>query len=314
MLFVLPGSLLHGAPQRGLTPAKAAQQLSEKGRVIFRVNGQPRLLILAPGEVALPRRGADAAALLAGVQLAAADAQHRILRLPGGVSPEQWLETNRARAQSAVGGSSAEAQTDDIGPVFYELGREGNSAARFVATGKLLLIGADAAAAGVAAGNTGARGYVSLSERLWVLDYASPYMMLSAAQSLESAGSSVEPQFTRWRVKRAAPNDPLYGQQVYFKNTGQGGGTAGEDLNIEGLWPSASGAGVTVAVVDDGLELTHPDLAPNMAEAALHRDVLNALLIRRRPPKPTTALFARVSSRPGATTALASQAPLPWRG
>lgn len=274
-VILLLGLPLAGAPLRGLTASKAAQELSEKGRVSFRVNGQPRLLILASGEVALPRGGVDAAALPAGVQLAAADAQHRILRLPSGAGPAQWLETSRARAQSGVGGLSALAQMDDIGPVFYEVGREGDRAARLVATGRLLMIGADAAAAGNAAAMTGARGYTSLSGELWVLDYASPYLMLAAAQALESAGSSVEPQFTRWRVKRAAPNDPLYNQQFYFKNTGQGGGTAGEDLNIEGLWPSANGSGVTVAVVDDGLELAHPDLAPNMAEAALHRDVLN---------------------------------------
>lgn len=52
--LLLLGSPLAGAPQRGLTPAKAAQELSEKGRVIFRVNGQSRLLVLAAGEVALP--------------------------------------------------------------------------------------------------------------------------------------------------------------------------------------------------------------------------------------------------------------------
>lgn len=274
-LLLVPTSTLWAAPLRELTPAKAAQELAVKGRVTFRVNGQPRLLILEPREIALPRPGAETAALPAGVQLAATDAQHQILRLPSGATPAQWLEASGVRAQSGGSGISTRATAEEIGPVFYEAGRDGESAARLVATGKLLLIGADAAGAGDAAATTGARGFATLSDELWVLEYRSPYLMLAAAQALESAGRSVEPQFTRWRVKRAAPNDPLYARQFYFKNTGQGGGTAGEDLNIEGLWPSASGAGVTVAVVDDGLELTHPDLAPNMAEAALHRDVLN---------------------------------------
>ncbi|MFM8334526.1 MAG: S8 family peptidase, partial [Opitutaceae bacterium] len=275
MLVVVQVLQLSGAPLNEMTPSKAAQELTAKGRVTFRVNGQPRVLILAPGEVAIARRGADAAPLPDGAQLAAADEQHRIVRLPNGTAPAQLLEVNRVRAQSGGSGGSASPSAEDIAPVFYEEGREGESAARKVATGKLLLIGADAVAAADAAAITKARGHNPLSDTLWVLDYASPYLMLAAAQTLESAGRSVEPQFTRSRVKRAAPNDPLYGQQLYFKNTGQGGGTAGEDLNIEGLWPSANGTGVTVAVVDDGLELTHPDLAPNIAEAALHRDVLN---------------------------------------
>ena len=39
---------------------------------------------------------------------------------------------------------------------------------------------------------------------------------------------------------------------------------AGSVLDLPGAWQLASGAGVTVAIVDSGARLEHPDLAPNI--------------------------------------------------
>ena len=66
-------------------------------------------------------------------------------------------------------------------------------------------------------------------------------------------------------------SDPLYKHQWHLNNTGQTnfaslGGTAGEDLNVDSVIANGiTGDGVTVAVVDEGLELTHEDLADNVA-------------------------------------------------
>lgn len=50
-------------------------------------------------------------------------------------------------------------------------------------------------------------------------------------------------------------NDPLYAQQFYLKNTGQGGGTAGIDINVEPAWNITKGSSsIKVAVIDDGVE------------------------------------------------------------
>lgn len=60
--------------------------------------------------------------------------------------------------------------------------------------------------------------------------------------------------------------DPLYADQWHLKNTAQFAGTsAGEDINVEPVWNTQKGSGVLVAVVDDGLELAHEDLAANIA-------------------------------------------------
>lgn len=62
--------------------------------------------------------------------------------------------------------------------------------------------------------------------------------------------------------------DPLLAQQWHLRNTGQRGGTAGEDLRALDAWATTRGAGVRVAVIDDAVEVTHPDLRPNLVDGA----------------------------------------------
>ena len=52
----------------------------------------------------------------------------------------------------------------------------------------------------------------------------------------------------------AAPNDPLYGLQYGPKQ-----------VRAELAWPTSTGAGTTIAVVDSGIDLDHPDLAGKIA-------------------------------------------------
>lgn len=61
------------------------------------------------------------------------------------------------------------------------------------------------------------------------------------------------------------PNDPLFSRQWHLRNTGQSSpsgvrGTPGEDINVTRAWQYASGFGIRLAVVDDGLDVSHPDL------------------------------------------------------
>lgn len=91
---------------------------------------------------------------------------------------------------------------------------------------------------------------------------------LTAANAIyEKEGAEfATPMIARQRSLRAAPNDPLYPQQWHLKNTGQTsviGAVAGNDCNVEPAWAIATGAGVNIGVSDDGLQVAHPDLAPN---------------------------------------------------
>lgn len=62
--------------------------------------------------------------------------------------------------------------------------------------------------------------------------------------------------------------DPLASEQWHLRNTGQSGGTPGEDLNVEGAWQVVDGTGVRIAVIDSGIEVVHEDLLPNIVPNA----------------------------------------------
>lgn len=55
------------------------------------------------------------------------------------------------------------------------------------------------------------------------------------------------------------PNDPLFRQQWYLSNPDP----AGYDLNILAVWNDYTGYGIKIAVCDDGVQSSHPDLITN---------------------------------------------------
>ena len=56
-----------------------------------------------------------------------------------------------------------------------------------------------------------------------------------------------------------------------MNNTGRNGGTAGEDINVEDVWDGGNlGAGINVAVVDNGLYYEHEDLKDNVNRSRNH--------------------------------------------
>ncbi len=70
----------------------------------------------------------------------------------------------------------------------------------------------------------------------------------------------------------ARPSDPYFERQWYLENrSSETGARLGVDLNIRGAWPRSRGESVTIAVVDDGVELNHPELSQR-AQAHAHRN------------------------------------------
>jgi serine protease len=61
-----------------------------------------------------------------------------------------------------------------------------------------------------------------------------------------------------------SPNDVRFDEQWALRNTGQNGGQFGSDVNASSAWTTTTGSKATViAVIDSGIDFTHPDLANN---------------------------------------------------
>jgi subtilisin family serine protease len=62
-----------------------------------------------------------------------------------------------------------------------------------------------------------------------------------------------------------ASNDPLFGSQWHYNNTGQTNGTLRADINLIKAWGLETGnKNVIVAITDGGVQVNHPDIAANM--------------------------------------------------
>ncbi|WP_067537657.1 S8 family peptidase [Nocardia crassostreae] len=77
-----------------------------------------------------------------------------------------------------------------------------------------------------------------------------------------------EPAFIEHIPPRFTPVDPRFGDQWQWANTGQGGGLAGADVSAEAAWDNTRGAGVRLAVIDNGFDADHQDLAAGVVAAS----------------------------------------------
>ena len=69
-------------------------------------------------------------------------------------------------------------------------------------------------------------------------------------------------------IANPLPDDPYFGDLWGLHNTGQFAGLAGADIDARGAWLQSEGGGVTVAVVDTGVNANHADLVDQFAANA----------------------------------------------
>ena len=98
---------------------------------------------------------------------------------------------------------------------------------------------------------------------------------------LDTAFTKDKKKITQFNIEKRydIPVDPLFNKQWYLYNHGQTNGPEGIDINVLGAWNSSNvagitkiqyfffqniqkkkGKGITIALVDDGVQYDHPDL------------------------------------------------------
>lgn len=101
---------------------------------------------------------------------------------------------------------------------------------------------------------------LSRSDAVALVEYMRPAKRPARSRLL----SAVEPDGTR--AGEAPCNDPGLSRQWHYNNTGSlSGSKAGADISLYDAWKICSGdESIVVAVVDEAVEYTHPDLEANM--------------------------------------------------
>jgi len=106
-----------------------------------------------------------------------------------------------------------------------------------------------------------------LDERTFVLEAPDAWTSareaarLSALPEVEVCTPVFRRPFTLNGPYAARSNDTFMPNQWHLENRDAEGDSGGVDVNIRAAWPLAKGEGVIVAVADEGVELSHPDLA-----------------------------------------------------
>lgn len=102
---------------------------------------------------------------------------------------------------------------------------------------------------------------------LWVTEN-SPLDALDMSNRYQESGSIEfsHPNFVRVIIFRQfIPDDPLFANQWHHQNTGQAAGTVDADADTPLAWNITQGAaGTIIAVIDNGFDIGHPDLTPNL--------------------------------------------------
>lgn len=199
--------------------------------------------------------------------IVARDAHRMILRMAAPTDPGALSKRMRNRRSAQY--------RPDVTPVFYRSKALNPSNRLLLSTQIVVQYPAETPADQIAAMETGFDlqrvKAIDFFSNTYIYAVKDPLDTLTVANQIHLSGKVVYayPDWIRMRSRKSIPggipDDPLFDDQWHLQNTGQSGGIAGEDVNICTVWETYVGSEEeVVAIVDDGLEMAHEDLAPNI--------------------------------------------------
>ena len=124
-------------------------------------------------------------------------------------------------------------------------------------------------------GNAGAQTGLALSQSLELMGMpASEFGDITILSDKELRGFAAGDALAG-PTTAMVPDDDGYGTQWYLSNPNAALG--GVDIDIETVWDEYSGLGVTLGIIDDGIDYTHADIVGNY-DTSIDYDALDGIL------------------------------------
>ncbi|MGK7895853.1 MAG: S8 family serine peptidase [Xenococcus sp. (in: cyanobacteria)] len=170
---------------------------------------------------------------------------------------------------SDVGASLTSLEEDNDVEFITSVYREPESGLRLIATDEITVrFKSDTSQEAVAKLNEENRVEIAKKNRFvpnqYLLRVKNPQETLNLANKYQESDLTefAAPNFVSEVKKNSLPNDELLIEQFII---GQGGGLVGEDVDAEEAWNFTQGSSdITIAIIDDGVDIEHPDLQANI--------------------------------------------------
>ncbi len=250
--------------------AQAVEQVAyyyQGKKIAFPVNAERMIIRVQVGETpALRRRQvADALQLPDAAVKSMADGQMLDIQLPAGFTA--------ARFRNNITTLSKQLQVDFVHPCFK------SGSGKDMGYGDQLTVKLKYSSSAVAFEKLLQQLQCSIvkkyrfADKIYVLaaGRANGFDALALANRLFETGlfDYAEPDLTLFDGLLSDPNDPLYNYQWAHNNTGSGlqyNGSPGIDMKVQQAWGVSKGEGIKIAVLDEGVDLNHPDLKDNLLQ------------------------------------------------
>jgi subtilisin family serine protease len=193
------------------------------------------------------------------------DGSQRVVTIPKATTPEAFAAAiEKARAEHGI----------EPELVLYPAGAPRNEFSRRIVTRDVVVNAPSRERADAMAQAKGLvfRKAPAFATNAFIYEAPTSAAALGVLTRQEVASADATPLLASLAAKKTMPNDPYVQLQWHLKHQNQQGAVAGTDINVESVWnyPAVStgnyirGGNVTIGIVDDGLEWSHPDLARNM--------------------------------------------------
>ncbi len=212
----------------------------------------PKVLVIEDG-------GVKREFVVATDEVASVDNRGRVTLTPASGSPN--LAAMGTQAMSTGGEKTI---------VLYEKGAPRNEATRRLITKTILVEvrpGTNLHALAAAVGADYAKPAPVFADTHHIFNTRSAGEVLAVTDALRAQPGvvSATPLLGSRRNSRSSiPNDPYFPDQWHLRNVGLNGGLAGVDINVVNTWTTTKGSGVRIGILDDGMEVNHPDLRSNV--------------------------------------------------